>query len=445
MYSMKAGFSRLDVTPPLGIEVAGYYESRIADGVLDPLTVSAVAISDGENRSVLLSLDALGLDQKNCTAIRKMIAGRTGLSEEAVLITCTHTHTGPILNDKRNTPDPIHNEWLFRKMADAAVLALADLKPADIYGGRSIAPGISFVRRFRMKDGSVRTNPGVGNPDIAEPLGTPDETVQLVRFKRTDAPDILLVNFQVHPDVIGGCAYSADYPGFVRQTVEQALGSVRCIYFNGAQGDTNHINVHPIAGADSMTKDFDGVKRGYEHSRHMGRCIAGAALQIYTELRPYPAGPVRFGQIEVTIPSSRVPADQVRNAEKIIALHETGRDSELGYRDMELTTVVAEAYRMKSLEQGPDAFSLRISAIRFGDIAFSGIPGEPFTDIGRQIKQGSPFPMTCVCCCANGYEGYYPTRSAYDDGGYEARSSSFKPGVAEQMIDSSLQLLHQIH
>ncbi len=72
------------------------------------------------------------------------------------------------------------------------------------------------------------------------------------------------------------------------------------------------------------------------------------------------------------------------------------------------------------------------------------MPGEPFTDIGRGIKEGSQFEMTLVSCCANGYEGYFPMQSAYDEGGYEARSSNFKPGVAEAIIKSSIDLLKDL-
>ena len=78
-------------------------------------------------------------------------------------------------------------------------------------------------------------------------------------------------------------------------------------------------------------------------------------------------------------------------------------------------------------------------------MAFSGIPGEPFTDIGRAIKEQSPFTMTIPCCLVNGSEGYYPMQSPYDEGGYEARSSKFKAGVAEKLIDSSVALLKEIH
>ncbi|MGI6538271.1 MAG: hypothetical protein ACOX22_08100 [Caldicoprobacterales bacterium] len=94
-----------------------------------------------------------------------------------------------------------------------------------------------------MKNGSIKTNPGIGNPNISHPVSEPDETMQLIILKQEGGREILLVNFQVHPDVVGGTKYSADYPGFVRTFVENEMDNVCCAYFNGCQGDTNHVNV----------------------------------------------------------------------------------------------------------------------------------------------------------------------------------------------------------
>ncbi|NLB40898.1 MAG: hypothetical protein GX815_01305, partial [Clostridiales bacterium] len=91
-----------------------------------------------------------------------------------------------------------------------------------------------------------------------------------------------------------------------------------------------------------------------------------------------------------------------------------------------------------------DSFTLPLTAIRFGDVSLAGIPGEPFTDIGRGIKENSSYEMTLVSCCANGYEGYFPMQSAYDEGGYEVVSSSFKPGVAEAIIEGITNLLKDL-
>ena len=111
---------------------------------------------------------------------------------------------------------------------------------------------------------------------------------------------------------------------------------------------------------------------------------------------------------------------------------------------MELTTVVAEAIRMVDLENGPDTFELPLLAIAIGPAVITAIPGEPFSDIGKNIKKASPFEITIPCCCANGYEGYYPIKQAYDEGGYEAKTSSFKAGVAENIIENAIQLLNEI-
>jgi len=432
MSDFKAGFARLDITPPFGVNMAGYFSQRVADGILDNLFASAIAVSDGSKTAVMISLDLIGLKKDKSNAYRKSIAEKVSIPFEAVFIECTHTHTGPVMYTGLFGEDPAYNDYLQRKLCDIATLAIADLNPASVSIGRSIAPDISFVRRFRMKDGKIQTNPGVGNPNILEPIGTPDETVQLVRIHRENADEILLVNFQVHPDVIGGTKFSADYPKFVRDTLEKALDNVKCIYLNGAQGDTNHHNVQTSP---------DKANRGYKHSEHMGKTIAGAVLQIYMKTIPVQGAPIMFGQSDIEVPSNRGDKSKIPEAEKIISLHKEGREKEIPFTGMELTTVLARSYRMKRLENGPDTFTLPLTAIRFGDVTIAGIPGEPFTDIGRGIKNNSQYKMTVVCCCANGSEGYFPMQSAYDEGGYEANNSNFKPGVAEAIIKGSTDLL----
>jgi len=446
MSQFKAGFARMDITPPLGIHISGYYKERIADGILDALEANCVAVSDGENTALLYNLDVAGIPQIRGDIFRKAISEATGVAYEGIFITCGHTHTGPELGNPGNPEvDEAYAAMLARKLCDAGNLAIADLAPATAGYGRATAPKVSFVRRFRMKDGALRTNPGVGNPDIDHPIGTPDETVQVLRLMREGKEEIVVVNFQVHPDTIGGCKYSADYPGFVRRTVEAALPGTKCIYFNGAQGDVNHVNVNAKDGDfNDLQNDFDDVARGYKHSQHMGQAIAGGVLQVYLKTNAVEVGKVSFAQRVVSVPSNRVDASLIPGAEAILALHNAGKDDELPYEGMELTTVVAEATRMKALEHGPDAFELYISAVSFGDVAFTGFPGEPFTDMGRAVKARSPFTLTIPCCIANGYEGYYPVQSAYDEGGYEARSSKFKAGVAELLVDEAIKNLESL-
>ena len=437
MGKLKVGFGRADITPPDGLYVQGYYTERRGDGFLDRLTGSCIAFSDGEKTAVVFSLDLVGISQVVADELRRVVAERNSLPMEAVYFACTHTHTGPVVSRGGRYPnDEEYNSVMFRCLADAAKEALADLTEAEVYAARSKVEGISFVRRFRMKNGKTQTNPGIGNPEIEGPIGTPDEQLQLVRIVRGDKDEIVLINFQVHPDVIGGCKYSADYPGFVRRGFEGAVPGVKCVFFNGAQGDTNHINVN-------APKERTGT--GYSHSRHMGLSIVGEALKIYTYAEKVEGDKVDYVQHDIVVPSHRGAPEQLPLAHKYVEAHKAGRKEEIPYDGMEYVTVVAEASRMVRLENGPDSFTLHLNAVRFGDIAFSGIPGEPFTDIGRGIKEGSPFYMTFVNCAANGYQAYFPMKSAFDEGGYEARSSSFCAGIAETLIDESVKMLKELH
>jgi len=87
---------------------------------------------------------------------------------------------------------------------------------------------------------------------------------------------------------------------------------------------------------------------------------------------------------------------------------------------------------------------MTLSAVRIGPVAIIGIPGEPFTGIGVALKKTDCYDMVVPCCATNGYQGYFPMQDAYDEGGYEARSSKFKAGVAELIIEEGKKLLESI-
>lgn len=447
MSNIKTGFAKLCITPPLGTPISGYYQARFTKGVLDDLYVRAIAFDDGEKCAVVIAADIIMLSQTQCDDYRKQIAAYCGIPMEAIFINCSHTHTGPMIgpdfaSDLKGLPE--YEAYLGLQLRDAAAYALKDLHTSAFFTAEGQAKNISFIRRFRMKDGSVRTNPGVNNPDIDHALGTPNETVKLLKIQRTGAEDIFLVNFGVHPDTIGDELISADYPGFVCSTIEQAVPGTKCIFLLAPQGDVNHINPMPVKGDSNGLHDtFDGCPRGYEHAAHMGRVIAGAVLQICGKAEEIFPDRIRYAAKTVTVPSNRE-NDKLEKARQIVALHESGRDNELPYEAMELTTVVAEATRIVELENGPDSFSFTLSAIALGDIAFAGIPGEPFTEIANRIYAASPFCATFLCCLTNGGDSYFPTSIAYEEGGYEARSSRLKKGADEHIIAGTTALLNSV-
>ncbi len=457
MNTLMAGFSRVNVTPMMGIRIRGYFKLRLAQGVLDELEINTIALACGETKALLMCIDNCGLNQKVLSVYRQLISQRTGVPCDGIFISASHTHTGPGPDlegadtegaDGWSRPGSLEREYeeeLKHKFVNAAILALNDLKPAKMGYGIGQAPGIAFVRRFRMKDGSVKTNPGVDNPDIVAPIGDVDERVNVLRFDQENGSSLVLVNVGNHPDVVGGDLISADWPGFLRATVEKTLDNTRCVFFNGAQGDVNHVNVHPRGGyLNDMFMDFDDVARGYGHARYMGRVVAAGVLQAYDKVKYEDVSSLRFLQRNIEVPSQRATAEQLVEARKISALHAANRDDEIPFTGMMLTTVVAEAGRMLRLEHGPDSFTMPLTGVAIGNVALIGIPGEPFNGIGRALKEAEGWDLVLPCCLTNGSEGYFPMEDAYTEGGYEARSSDFKAGVAELIVAEGKQLLNKL-
>ena len=445
MNKLQAGFARTNITPMMGIELVGYFFERPATGVLDEIEIIALALGCGDEKAVILTVDNEGLTRDVTTDYRKAISEQTGISMESIYIHATHSHTAPILKkDSDVAIEREYYEFVRRKIVDVAAFALKDLKPAKMGWGIGKAPNISFVRRYRMKDGSVQTNPGIDNPEIAHPLGKVDDSVYVLRFDREGADSLVLVNFANHPDSVGGSEISADWLGATRRLVEKTIDGTKCIVLNGAQGDINHVNVHPTGGyMNDMRIDFDGP-RSYKHCNYLGRVVTAGVLQAYDKVKFVDVDTLKCKQRTIHVASNMPAPEELPEAHRIDDLHNAGKDDELGYSGMMLTTVVAEAWRMVSLEHGPESYDMDLSGIALGDIAFVGIPGEPFAGIGFGLRETEGWDLVLATCITNGKHGYFPMKEAYDEGGYESRSSFFKAGVAEYIIQESKKLLDEL-
>lgn len=446
MNILKAGFGRVNITPPMGIPIRGYFKKRYAESVLDELQANALALQAGDIKTILINLDHIGVEQKLSELYRKSISEATGVPKENIIIAATHTHTAADLAmETENELVAEYTAFVKRRLCDVAKFALDDLKEAKLGYGSGRAPNVAFIRRYVMKDGSIKTNPGVNNPDIVRPVGDIDDSVNVLRFDREDAETIVFVNFANHPDVVGENKISADWPGLLRADVERILDNTKCIFFNGAQGDVNHVNVHPKDGdLNGMFIDFDDVARGYPHAEYIARVVTGGVLQAFDKVKYIDVDTICSKQQVIDVPSNRPDSKDLPEAHRINDLHNEGKDNELPYEGMMLTTIVAEARRMVRLENGPDAFDMRLSAMTIGPVAIIGIPGEPFSGIGKGLKKTEGFDMVIPCCLSNGSEGYFPMQDSYDEGGYEARSSRFKAGVAELIIEKGQKLLESM-
>lgn len=447
-YDLKVGFSRIEINPPLGVNLRGYFHQRLNEGILDDLEINTVAVEKDGVTVVLVTLDSEAADTTYYEAAREYASKVTSVDKKAIFIHTTHTHVGSCFGREDAWTNDIDREYdslVMKKIADSIIYAIADLKPARMGIGFSKAERIGFNRRYLMKDGTTKTNPGINNPDIVRSIGLLDERVNVIRFERECGDNIVIGNYGNHPDVVGNSKVSADWPGFARRIFEKATDNTKCIFFNGAQGDINHVNVKPVGGdLNGMFNDFDDVTRGYAHSRHMGNVVAAALMNVYEKVEFLPVKEIKYVEEIINVASNMPTPEEMEEARYINQMHMDGRDAELPYKGMMLTTMVADAGRKMRLENGPEFFPMNLTAIKIGDVAFIGIPGEPFTGIGMGLKEAKGWKMVCPTCLTNGSRGYFPMKDSYDEGGYEARSSNYKAGVAETIIQEGNRLLDNL-
>ncbi|MEE1042397.1 MAG: hypothetical protein UH854_00365, partial [Clostridia bacterium] len=382
MNKLKVGFAKVNINPPLGIGVSGYYIPRYASGFLDDLEASAMVLSVDNKNIAIISVDNCLINTNIADDFRTLVEKDTGIARENIFLSATHTHTGPhlaLFGGFEVDIDVVnkYREFVQVRIVDAVKLALLDLKPARMGYIVGYAPErVAYIRRYKMKDGSTMTCPPVNNPDIDYPLGELDQRINVLRFDRDGGNSIVLVNYGLHSDTVNGDMISSDWPGWMRRTLDKALDGVESMFICGAQGDVGSTNVNPKDGDMNDTEiSFDNEMKSPGMARFVGRAIAGTVLQVYDKVHYIDIDEIDVIHKEVLVPANVPDPADLPLARKYKELHDAGKDNEIPFEAMELTTVVAEAERMCALANGPENFCLDLTGVRIGDVAMIGIPG----------------------------------------------------------------------
>lgn len=423
-----AGYAKVKVTPPMGHFVPGYFAQRYADGIITDLFVRGVAFSDGSKKAVILCVDCLTLSKAAADVISQMVAKRCNMDVDGVYVTCIHSHTAFRVTEvtEENNNNDVFHRWFYQQMTDCAQFAFEDLKPCTLKAAAGNAKNVGFIRTYRMKNGEVRTNPGIGNPDVVGPIAEQDEQVQLLRVVREGGKELLLVNFATHADVIGGTKFCADWPGFLADILENAFdGQVEAVTLVGTEGNSNHINIFQPKGTPS---------KGVGVSKRMARILAGEVLKIYDAAKDVNSEGVSFCRQEVVIGQNpHDPADEPVAKEIYDLYKKLGNGNDPVFKNY--TMSVPEAVRIASNLSRPDTFHIFVSGLRIGGVAFVGMPGEPFCIVGQSVKKASAMEMTMVTCLTNGSHGYFPDAAAFAEKGYERSSSIFAHNCAQLLVE----------
>ena len=188
----QVGFAEIDITPPPGYRMDGYFYERLNTGVRDPLKAKAAVFRQGGTRGALVVCDLIGVPQTLTNEVRALASARTGIPAANIAITATHSHTGPLFAGERARlfseraaakfgKDPLaavkYPETLRDRLVEVIAAASGMVAPAAMELARSDEDRVSFNRRFHMKDGTVRFNPGVRKPDMVRPAGPIDPAI----------------------------------------------------------------------------------------------------------------------------------------------------------------------------------------------------------------------------------------------------------------------------
>ena len=417
---IRAGVGKTNITPALGTPMDGYYIERLASTVHDDLYARAMVLEDGTRTLVLVVTDLIDVAPYGFPAARARIHKELNVPEENIIISATHTHTGPTFSDE-------YESFIAVKIFDAVKIAFSNLQEVVIKSGMGNAENISFHRRFLMKDGTVKFNPGRLNPDIVEPMGPVDPGVGIICLETTEGiPLAILVNFALHLDTIGGTEISADFPYFMGELLKKVMGEDLMVFFGfGTCGNVNHINV----------KEAETTK-GYERAQRLGYSLAAAVIREIPVLETQNIDRLTSESETVYLKIPEYSEKEIEEA-KINAQKESD--------ELASTPEIREAMkilRINNMKNQP--IEAEILTFGFGNASIVALPGEIFVELGLEIKEKSPYKHTLVLTLANNSIGYIPDKEAFKYGAYEVEVSMIAEGEGEKLVESSVRQLEEM-
>ncbi len=413
---MLLGTAAIDITPPVGVLLAGSLRPRTSVGTDDPLLCKAMVLDNGKTLVAVVTLDLITWPRLRCQGPREAIAARTGIAPEHVLINCSHTHSGPYTDASLYLVDAELDEAYLGQVgeaiAEAVCRAAEELEPVSVGTVKGRCGGVGRNRRLRRPDGSV-INAWLVPAQDREALSTAgpeDEDLLAWVFFSGERPVATLWNYTVHVNAHFGTSFSADYPGRVAAALSEEFGpEFFSLFLPGACGDINN------------TVGFEPLHRR----------LSAAMRELVARATPESS-------------------DDLGAAWRQVALEVRDREP---FQEAEIADKWPDGFEVfqtedRLLKADPqDTLTTVVQALRIGEGAIAATPGETFVNLGLDLKARSPFEITAVAELSNDGIGYIPTREAFAQGGYETFRSRWVrvvPGSGERLVDDLVDMLEQL-
>ncbi len=444
---LRIGTAQIDITPLPGLPLMGNFrDDYLARGVHDPLRAKAVVFEGaGGAKAALLAVDLCMVDRANVALMRRVVAASSGVPAENVLMHATHTHSGPAPSSRFLLGldyEPYRGavEAVLTQAATAVAAAERELAPATLALGYGEECRLSFNRRLRRHDGSTQMNwealaPGFDPQQVAGAWGPSDPRVAAVAVEREGRPVAGLVNFALHPAILAGdnWLYSADYPGALAEALARIQGGpFTTVFLNGCCGNVNHVDYRDA-----------NQGRGFGMVQRVGYMLAAAAAEALRTRQPLAGDQVAV--CARNVPLTRIPISEAerQRCEQVLAHTAANPLAGLvdGLPEAHFANVRLDIHRV---QHEPDP--VEVVALRVGDLAIVGLPGEVFCELGLELRRRSPARHTLVVELSGDAIGYIPTRESFTQGGYEVTvgSTFYQPGAGEQLVDAAVAQLQEL-
>ncbi|MEO8754790.1 MAG: neutral/alkaline non-lysosomal ceramidase N-terminal domain-containing protein, partial [Casimicrobiaceae bacterium] len=414
--TLRAGAARVDYTPSATQLPRGF------NGVLDPIYVRTIVLDNGRTRAALIAIDAGGIPTELYSKVSARAATELNIPAAQLLLSATHTHSVPFQlggNIEEKVLQSLHE-------------AVAALQPARVAWGT----GRSYINVNRDRIDAA-TNRWWEGPNYE---GTSDKTVAVLRIETPAGnPIAVYANYAVHAVLTGTLdMISGDIPGATARYVEESLGApVVALWTSGAAGDQNPIYFNQTYELRDI-RIADYAKRGEDISNAMppgGQGLDRKNARVQVLLKQQEQMTVSMGQMlgeEIL----HVMRESLDKPPADTTLH--GATSTLSCPSRRRTDSGRAGYPGSYVDA--DNVSIRLGALRIGDVYVGTVDGEVYNAIAQRLKRESPFKHTLMSTLTNGSAptGYIPSDDAFGRNVFTVLSSRLKPGCAETGIVGGL-------
>ena len=434
MHTLAAGAASIDISPRDSQFLYGYpHVERHSTGIHDPLLSSALYLCDGQTEIMFIANDIIFVSKATAQKTRQRITEATSVPGGSIMITATHTHSGPKTADyisNENDPnvppvDPGYLQIFEDGIVDAAVKAHGRARRAQVGLALADCAGVGTNRR--------------------DPSGPADCTVPVLMVKAADDGSNIacMVVYSMHPTVLheDSRLVSGDFPAMTRQYLQEAVLGEDCpvLYHTGPEGNQSPRHV-------TQENTFAEAKR---LGHLLGREIAGAlpriqyrsSLEVRSVRRFLDLPRRRFPPLPEAEEKVKLAREKLDHLRRTHAPRQEVRTAEVDWFGAEETLTLAQAAQRGRLEPYYQmCLPAEVQVLKIGPWAFVGWPGEMFIEFSLAIKEKAR--DTYVIALANGeLQGYIVTEEAALEGGYEASNTILDPASGEMLVATTLELL----